>query len=80
LCEFAAKMGFDPLVAENWEKLGHLELKSLTQGMASQYNKSTKLALVDTFPELFFSKAWLKGMSEKTAHLMMEKTLKLGVT
>jgi len=73
LCEFAAKKGFDPLVAENWENQGHRELMGITKCMASHFNGSYKMTVVDTFPELCFSKRWLQGVVEKTAQIMPDK-------
>jgi len=67
LCEVAAKMGFDPLVAKNWEMLEHAELKAITTSMAYHFNGSSKLAIVDAFPGLDFSKQWLQGTKEKPA-------------
>jgi len=62
LCEFAAKMGFDPLVAEKWETQSITTLKLAAGRMAQQFRGSYKLAILDAFPELKFSDEWLSGV------------------
>jgi len=58
LCEFATKMGFDPLVAKNWEKLPPSVLKSGAQHMSGVFKSSYKLTIMDAFPEAQFSLSW----------------------
>jgi len=62
LCEFATKMGFNPLVSDNWEKLNRPQLVRLVSGMVSRFKGSYKMAIVDAFPELQFSKEWLQNL------------------
>jgi len=54
LCEFAARLGFDPLVAENWEKLKRKQLLPM-QGMRHRFNGSYRRTIADAFPELKWS-------------------------
>jgi len=65
LCEFAAKMGFDPLVVENWENLKWEKLPYVINSMSYHLSRSYKRVIMDSFPELCFSKEWLQGMKEK---------------
>jgi len=62
LCEIAKLLGNDPLIAEDWEKLSSPIIEKHVGRMATQFNGSYKLVLVDAFPELCFSKTWLKGV------------------
>jgi len=62
LCEFAAKTGFDPLIAENWEKCRWPEVKKLVSSMAKHFDWNPKRVIADAFPELCFSKSWLLNM------------------
>jgi len=64
LCEFAAKMGFDPLVADNWEKIHWKTLETAVLGMKTHFNGSYKLTLADAFPELQFSSEWLSSIKQ----------------
>jgi len=58
-------MGFDPLMASNWELLGQrapAKLQQAVYSMASHFKGSYKLAVMDAFPELRFSETWLQGI------------------
>eukprot|EP00026_Physarum_polycephalum_P004657 Phypoly_transcript_04679.p1 GENE.Phypoly_transcript_04679~~Phypoly_transcript_04679.p1 ORF type:complete len:669 (+),score=68.95 Phypoly_transcript_04679:107-2113(+) len=57
--QIAKKLGFDPLVAENWYSTGRYAFTSHKDGLAvlAHHNQDHKQALVDSFPEI--------GLSEK---------------
>ncbi len=51
--EFAAHMGFDPLVPENWDKLSHKEVVAPGRGtFIGSYYSSVSQALMDVFPNI----------------------------
>jgi len=66
LCEIAAEMGFDPLVAGNWEQQENHSLKIAASPLKHLFNGNCKRAIADAFPELGFSEKWITGVTETT--------------
>jgi len=68
LYEFATKMGFDPLVADNWERQPSKNLPVAVGGMASAFNWNCRRAIAETLTELEFSPRWLAVASRPRRH------------
>jgi len=75
LCEYATKQGFDPLVAANWENLSSHTLERAVGPMKYAFRSSYKLAIMETFPELLFSKGWHPTLSRRTDDPTSEKVV-----